>query len=239
MKQNEYTKEALALLKKLIATPSVSRNEKEAADIMEAAIKSYGVTCGRKGNNVWSIEPNFDQTKPTLLLNAHIDTVRPVDSWTRNPYTPSIEGDTLYGLGSNDCGGGLVSLLQVFRHFIENKTEKEYNLIYLASCEEEVSGKEGISSALPELPKIDVAIVGEPTGMTNIEAVKSVYDDILVEQAAGVSSPKEVYDFIYAGCEATGAASGIFKAPDPKKMAEDMIAAVRRAIDDRKAQGLD
>lgn len=198
MKQNEYTKEALALLKKLIATPSVSRNEKEAADIMEAAIKSYGLTCCRKGNNVWSIEPNFDQTKPTLLLNAHIDTVRPVDSWTRNPYTPSIEGDTLYGLGSNDCGGGLVSLLQVFRHFIENKTEKEYNLIYLASCEEEVSGKEGISSALPELPKIDVAIVGEPTGMQPAIAEKGLMVlDLIAHGKSGHAARNEGVNAIY------------------------------------------
>lgn len=118
------------------------------------------------------IDPHFDEQKPTLLLNAHIDTVKPVDSWRRDPFAPTIEGDTLYGLGSNDCGGGLCSLLQTFRMLTE-KTQN-YNLIYLASAEEEVSGKDGISRALPLLPKIDLAIVGEPTGMQPAVAEKGL-----------------------------------------------------------------
>jgi len=109
-----------------------------------------------------------------LLLNAHIDTVKPVASWTRDPFQPTIENDTLYGLGSNDCGGGLVSLLQVFRHFAQSPDHCPYNLVYLASAEEEVSGKDGFSRVLPLLPKIDVAIVGEPTGMQPAIAEKGL-----------------------------------------------------------------
>ena len=172
MTQEEYVRDAIGLLSQLIATPSTSRNEKDAADIMEKALRNYGFTPHREANNVWVIDPHFDEQKPTLLLNAHIDTVKPVDSWRRDPFAPTIEGDTLYGLGSNDCGGGLCSLLQTFRMLTE-KTQN-YNLIYLASAEEEVSGKDGISRALPLLPKIDLAIVGEPTGMQPAVAEKGL-----------------------------------------------------------------
>ena len=125
----------------------------------------------RIGNNIL-IEEELDPEKPTLLLNAHIDTVKPVSTWTRDPFTPTIEGDRLYGLGANDCGGGLVSLLQVYRMLRGSSTK--YNLVYLASCEEEVSGEGGFRMALPELPKIDVAIVGEPTGMQPAIAEKGL-----------------------------------------------------------------
>jgi acetylornithine deacetylase len=108
------------------------------------------------------------------LLNAHIDTVKPVASWTRDPFAPTIEGDTLYGLGSNDCGGGLVSLLQVFRELVNSKKSLPYNLVYLASCEEEVSGVNGIRNVIDKLPEIDVAIVGEPTGMQPAVAEKGL-----------------------------------------------------------------
>ena len=110
-----YTTEAVSLLKRLIAIPSVSRDEKLAADELENTIRNYGFEPHREGNNVWVVCPDFQADRPTILLNAHIDTVRPVASWTRNPHSPVIEGDRLYGLGANDCGGGLVSLLQVFR----------------------------------------------------------------------------------------------------------------------------
>ncbi|MBQ1799206.1 MAG: M20/M25/M40 family metallo-hydrolase, partial [Prevotella sp.] len=114
----------------------------------------------------------WEEGKPTLLLNAHIDTVKPVASWTRNPFEPTLEDDILYGLGSNDCGGGLVTLLQVYRYFLEY--ESPYNIIYLASAEEEVSGANGISCVLPLMPKIDVAIVGEPTNMQPAVAEKGL-----------------------------------------------------------------
>ena len=172
MNKKELITEAIYLLKELIATPSISRDEKKAADIFENHLKSYGLTYERKDNNIWCLSPKWKDGKPTLLLNAHIDTVKPVPSWTRNPFEPKIEDDILYGLGSNDCGGGLVTLLQVFRYFTEN--ESPYNIIYLASAEEEVSGANGISCVLPLLPKTDVAIVGEPTGMQPAVAEKGL-----------------------------------------------------------------
>lgn len=167
-----YTSEAVELLRHLIATPSISRDEKRAADVMEAFMQDHGMDCRREANNVWAVAPDYDEDRPTLLLNAHIDTVKPVETWTRNPFEPSLEGDCLFGLGSNDCGGGLVSLLQVFRMMSDRA--RTYNMVYLASAEEEVSGRDGISRVLPMLPPIDVAIVGEPTGMQPAIAEKGL-----------------------------------------------------------------
>ena len=168
----QYTNEAVELLKRLIATPSVSREEDAAADILADFIGKCGLPVKRIGNNIL-VQEAMDAGKPTLLLNAHIDTVKPVSTWTRDPFTPVIaDGDRLYGLGSNDCGGGLVSLLQAYR--ILRTRDVPYNIIYLASCEEEVSGRNGFSLALPELPKTDVAIVGEPTGMQPAIAEKGL-----------------------------------------------------------------
>lgn len=196
MTQEEYVRDAIGLLSQLIATPSTSRNEKDAADIMEKALHNYGFTPHREANNVWVIDPHFDEQKPTLLLNAHIDTVKPVDSWRRDPFAPTIEGDTLYGLGSNDCGGGLCSLLQIFRILTEKP--QSYNLIYLASAEEEVSGKDGISRALPLLPKIDLAIVGEPTGMQPAVAEKGLMVlDVIAHGKSGHAARNEGVNAIY------------------------------------------
>ena len=176
----QYLNDAIELLQQLIATPRVSRNEAAAADIIQQAMEKYGCTPTRVGNNLWVKSTLWDDKLPVILLNAHIDTVKPVATWTRDPFAPTIEGDILYGLGSNDCGGGLVSLLQIFRMLEAQDTadpsKKQANYVYLASCEEEVSGAEGIRLALPELLPtlslregkdcpIDVAIVGEPTGM--------------------------------------------------------------------------
>lgn len=168
----EYVDEAVALLSQLIATPSVSRDEGRAADVMEAYMHSRGLVPERIGNNLLCPDPNYDAGRPTVLLNAHLDTVKPVVSWTRDPYQPVWEGDRLYGLGSNDCGGGLVSLLQVFRMLRDRR--RAFNLVYLASAEEEVSGAGGFSMALPHLPRIDVAIVGEPTGLQPAIAEKGL-----------------------------------------------------------------
>ena len=170
----QYTKDAVELLMQLIKTPSVSREEAAAADVLTDFIGKWGMSFQRIGNNIL-IQEELDPEKPTLLLNAHIDTVKPVATWTRDPFTPVVEGDRLYGLGANDCGGGLVSLLQVYRILREEQPQnKPYNLVYLASCEEEVSGANGFSLALPHLPKIDVAIVGEPTGMQPAIAEKGL-----------------------------------------------------------------
>ena len=167
----QYTNEAVELLKSLIATPSVSREERAAADILADFIEKCGLPAKRIGNNIL-VHEALAPEKPTLLLNAHLDTVKPVSTWTRDPFSPTVEDDRLYGLGANDCGGGLVSLLQVYRLLRGKNTP--YNLVYLASCEEEVSGAGGFSLALPELPKIDVAIVGEPTGMQPAIAEKGL-----------------------------------------------------------------
>ena len=153
----QYVDDAVTLLKRLIATPRVSRDETAAADIMEQTIRDYGYSPCRKGNNIWIMSEDWDDSLPTIMLNAHIDTVKPVSTWTRDPFTPTIEGDRLYGLGSNDCGGGLVSLLQVFRILTQKplpagKVGRGFNLIYLASCEEEVSGAGGIRSVLQQEP---------------------------------------------------------------------------------------
>lgn len=172
MTQKEYLNDAIELLKELIATPSVSRDESAAADVMARAISGYGYEYSREGNNIWIKSSGFDCSKPTLLLNAHIDTVKPVSSWTRNPFSPDVCGGRLYGLGSNDCGGGLVALLQAFRHITSRP--QSYNTIWLASAEEEVSGENGIRRALPLLSAADVAIVGEPTGMQPAIAEKGL-----------------------------------------------------------------
>lgn len=196
MTHESYVNDAVELLTRLIATPSTSRNEKAAADVMEQTMKSYGYSPHREANNLWIFDPNYDEARPTLLLNAHIDTVKPVDSWQRNPYQPTREGDLLYGLGSNDCGGGLCSLLQVFR--ILTQKVQSYNIIYLASAEEEVSGKDGISRALPLLPKIDLAIVGEPTGMQPAVAEKGLMVlDVIAHGKSGHAARNEGVNAIY------------------------------------------
>ena len=197
MTAQQYTGEAVSLLSHLIATPSVSRDERSAADIMEEELTRCGFTPHREANNVWAIGPCQREDRPTLLLNAHIDTVKPVASYTRNPYEPSLEDGTLYGLGSNDCGGGLVSLLQVFRELSASE-RCPYNLVYLASAEEEVSGKDGISRALPLLPHVDVAIVGEPTGMQPAVAEKGLMVvDITAHGKSGHAARNEGVNAIY------------------------------------------
>ena len=196
MTQEQYVSAAVQLLKKLIATPSVSRNEKDAADIMEQTIRSYGFEPQREANNLWIIDPHYDESRPTLLLNAHIDTVKPVASWSRDPFSPDVEDGVLYGLGSNDCGGGLCSLLQIFRMLTEKP--QSYNLIYLASAEEEVSGKDGITRALPLLPHIDLAIVGEPTGMNPAVAEKGLMVlDVIAHGKSGHAARNEGVNAIY------------------------------------------
>ena len=160
---DHITAEALQLLQSLVAIPSVSRDETAAADFLFDYLEQRGANPQRHYNNIWCEQPLPKGDRPTLLLNAHIDTVKPAATWQHNPFVPTLEGDRLYGLGSNDCGGGLVTLLHTFlalRH-----TDLPYHLVFLASAEEEVSGKQGIEAVLPLLPSIDVGLVGEPTGM--------------------------------------------------------------------------
>jgi len=183
MDEKKYVDEAVELLKQLIAIPRVSRDETAAANHLESVMKGWGLAVNRSCNNLWVVADDYDEARPTLLLNAHIDTVKPVASWTRDPHQPEVEDGRLYGIGSNDCGGGLVTLLQVFR--VMAARQRNFNLVYLASAEEEVSGKNGVEHVLPLLPKIDVAIVGEPTGMQPAIAEKGLM--VIDGYAHGVS----------------------------------------------------
>lgn len=170
----EHYYEAIDILKNMISCPSFSREEKAVADYLQQTWEAKQEVVHRKGNNLWIIAPDFDFAKPTLLLNSHIDTVKPVAGWTKDPFSAEETGeDKLYGLGSNDAGASVVSLYEAFS--ILRQKKQAYNLIFLASCEEEVSGKEGIESALRDLPRIDFALVGEPTGMQPAVAEKGLF----------------------------------------------------------------
>lgn len=190
------TIEAISLLKSLISLPSISREELQAADFLQNYIEAEGMQTGRKGNNIWCLSPMFDLKKPTILLNSHIDTVKPVPGWRKDPFTPREENGKLYGLGSNDAGASVVSLLQVFLQLC--RTSQHYNLIYLASCEEEVSGKDGIESVLPGLPPIAFALVGEPTEMQPAIAEKGLMVvDVAATGRAGHAAREEGDNAIY------------------------------------------
>ncbi len=196
MKNQANINDAVDLLKRLIATPSVSRDEAAAADVMEGYMQEKGLSPQRSGNNLWCMSDGFDAENPTILLNAHIDTVKPVAGWQHDPFTPVVEDGKLYGLGSNDCGGGLMALLQAFMILCTEKNP--FNLVYLASCEEEVSGKNGIESVLSLLPKIDFAIVGEPTGMQPAIAEKGLMViDATAHGKAGHAARNEGDNAIY------------------------------------------
>ena len=192
---------AVDLLQQIIAIPSYSREEAKIADFIEKNALCDGLTPHRKGNNIWCISSAFNPDRPTLLLNAHIDTVRPANGWTRDPHCATIQGECIYGLGSNDCGGGLVALYEVFR-LCESREDLPWNLVYLASAEEEVSGREGIESVLPELPKIDVSIVGEPTNMQPAIAEKGLMViDAIAHGKAGHAARNEGVNAIYKAIE--------------------------------------
>ncbi|WKN42801.1 M20/M25/M40 family metallo-hydrolase [Tunicatimonas pelagia] len=171
------TQAAVQLLQELVATQSFSREEEKTADIITQRLEQEGKEVHRLKNNVWVRSQDFRDDWPTLLLNSHHDTVKPGDSWTRDPFDSSIETvdgeETLYGLGSNDAGGCLVALLQAFLH-MDEVADRGFNLIFAASAEEEISGESGISALLPKLGKIDVGIVGEPTRMRMAVAEKGL-----------------------------------------------------------------
>lgn len=160
----KLTKEAIELLENLIITPSFSGEEEHTALLIEAWFKQNIIPFQREFNNIWAKNKYFDKSKPTILLNSHHDTVKPNKAYTKNPFKAEIIDGKLYGLGSNDAGGSLVSLIVAFTYFYEFKDLK-YNIIILASAEEENSGPKGIRSVLSFLPKLDFAIVGEPTSM--------------------------------------------------------------------------
>lgn len=191
---NVYT--TIELLERLIKTPSISRDELAVADIIAEEFVRLGFEPRRVGNNVWAEACAHDPEKPTILLDAHLDTVKPVAGWVRDPFAPSIEGDRLYGLGSNDTGGSLVSLLATFVHLAQS--EQSYNLICLVSAEEEVTGAGGVRLALKELPKIDFAVVGEPTGMHPAIAERGLMVlDCVAHGVSGHAAREEGVNAIY------------------------------------------
>ncbi len=157
------TEEAVGLLRRLVATPSVSRDEARTGDLLHAFLAERGAAPERLHNNVWARSAGFDPARPTLLLNSHHDTVRPAGGYTRDPYTPTVEGDRLYGLGSNDAGASVVCLTETFLAWRQRPLP--FNLVLALSAEEECMGEHGMRALLPALGRIDMALVGEPTRM--------------------------------------------------------------------------
>ena len=173
MKKKELTQNSIELLKNLIETPSFSSEEDKTAGLIENWFTEYKIPCVRTKNNVWATNLHFKKGKPTILLNSHHDTVKPNNGYTKDPFKALEEEGKLYGLGSNDAGGSLVSLIATFTYFYAKKN-LEYNLVLVASAEEENSGLDGLNSMLKFIPKIDVAIVGEPTLMNLAIAEKGL-----------------------------------------------------------------
>lgn len=190
------TERAISLLKQMIATPSPSREEGGVADIIEAELRALGFEPQRKGNNIWAEAWAREEDKPTILLDGHIDTVKPASAWVRNPFEPTVDGDRLYGLGSNDDGGSVVALLAAFARLAA--TEQPYNLVFLASAEEEITGIGGVRAVLPELGEIDFAIVGEPTSLQPAVAERGLLVlDCLSRGKSGHAAREEGENAIY------------------------------------------
>jgi acetylornithine deacetylase len=173
MEIKHLTENAISLLKELIETPSFSTEEAQTAVLIENWFTNHSIPFHRTKNNVWATNKYFNERKPTLLLNSHHDTVKPNTAYTKDPFKAIVEDGKLYGLGSNDAGGCLVSLIATFTHFYTQKN-LSYNLVIVASAEEENSGENGLNSMLPIIPHIDVAIVGEPTLMQLAVAEKGL-----------------------------------------------------------------
>jgi len=154
----------IELLRNLISTPSFSKEEKNAAEVIRIFLNKEKIPYHIRENNTWAVNKNFTKEKPTLLLNSHIDTVRPAKGYKLDPFSPVEDGDKLYGLGSNDAGGPLVSMLATFIHFYE-RTDLPFNLVFAATAEEEISGRRGLEIVLPKIAPVEFAIIGEPTKM--------------------------------------------------------------------------
>jgi len=182
---------------KLIATPSFSKEEEEVAFIIEEFFEKHGVHTYRRANNVWARNKHFNPAKPTVLLNSHHDTVRPNSGYTRDPFKPEIIDGKLYGLGSNDAGGPLVSLMATFLHYY-HRTDLKYNLVIAATAEEEISGTGGVESIWSSLTPIDFAIVGEPTLCNMATAEKGLMVlDCLAKGKPGHAAREEGINSIY------------------------------------------
>lgn len=189
--------EALSLLRHLIATPSFSKEENHTAAIVNAFLDQHGVATNRKINNVWAHNKHFDPSKPTILLNSHHDTVKPNSGYTRDPFEARIEDGKLYGLGSNDAGGCLVSLIATFLYFY-NREGLKYNFCLAATAEEEISGVNGLELIIPDLGKLDFGIVGEPTLMQLAIAEKGLMVlDCTAHGKAGHAAREEGENALY------------------------------------------
>ncbi len=193
----EIFSDAIRLLKQLISTPSFSKEEAETANVLENFFKEKNIKTNRSLNNVWAVNKYFDKAKFTILLNSHHDTVKPNSGYTLDPFAPIEKDNKLYGLGSNDAGGSLSSLVAVFVHFysIENLP---FNLVLAATSEEEISGHNGVEHLLPLLPEIDCGIVGEPTLMKMAVAEKGLFVlDCTAKGIAGHAARNEGVNAIY------------------------------------------
>jgi acetylornithine deacetylase len=191
------TREAIELLKELVAMPSFSKEEDQTAGLIAGYIGSKGIPHTRVANNVFAVNKYYDGKKPTLLLNSHHDTVRPNEQYSKDPFKAVVEGGKLYGLGSNDAGGSLVALLAAFLHFYE-KTDLHYNLVFAATAEEEISGTGGIEYTLKYLPPIGAAIVGEPTQMQMAVAERGLMVlDCIAHGKAGHAARSEGDNAVY------------------------------------------
>lgn len=192
--------EAVELLKALISTPSLSKTEDKTAELIAAFFSKKGIDTHRKGNNIWAFNRQFDASLPTILLNSHHDTVKPNRGYTLDPHSPVVKEGKLFGLGSNDAGGCLVSLMATFVFYYEQSLP--VNLVLVASAEEEISGRGGIESVLSELPVIEVAIVGEPTLLKMAVAEKGLMViDAAVNGVAGHAAREEGTNAIYKSLE--------------------------------------
>ncbi len=206
--QNTLFNEAISLLQELITTPSFSREEDKAAELIVAFFQQKNIPVNRSLNNVWVANKHFNESKPSILLNSHIDTVKPNSGYTNDPFTASINDDKLFGLGSTDAGASLVSLAAAFLHFYD-KADLAYNIIFAASAEEEISGANGIErlfklEAFETLLKHpgSFAIVGEPTQLQLAIAEKGLLVlDCMVSGVAGHAAREEGENAIYKALE--------------------------------------
>jgi acetylornithine deacetylase len=195
--KNTLFEQAVSLLQQLISIPSFSKEEDRTADLIEKFLKERGVITHRKLNNIWAWNKHFDASKPTILLNSHHDTVKPNTGYTRDPYDAKIEDGKLYGLGSNDAGGCLVSLISVFLYFYEQQGLK-YNFCLATTAEEEISGVNGLELIIPELGELDFGIVGEPTQMQLAIAERGLMVlDCVAHGKAGHAAREEGDNAIY------------------------------------------
>lgn len=189
--------EAIALLKQLIATPSFSKEEDNTADIIEEFLDRKGVKTRVHLNNIWARNKFYDENKPTIILNSHHDTVKPNKGYTLDPFSPIEKDGKIFGLGSNDAGGALVSLIATFLYYY-NKSDLKYNLVLATTAEEEISGSNGVEALLPHLGKIDCGIVGEPTEMQMAVAERGLMVlDCTARGKAGHAARNEGENAIY------------------------------------------